>query len=119
MRNTAWVKWAKMRSERAKGPPPAESKRLEEEWTVKQTHLKAFNHLTLPPALTWADSNTRAGHTSGLPGTPVRATVRYTWRVGWCMVWCLRYSVMPQYGYATDVFPAPDSDGGGKMSTGA
>ena len=29
----------------------------------------------------------------GLPGTPVRATVRYTWRVGWCMVWCLRYSV--------------------------
>ena len=28
--------------------PPCRAKRLEEEWTVKQTHLKAFNHLALP-----------------------------------------------------------------------
>ena len=55
----------------------------------------------------------------GLPGTPVRATVRYTWRVCWCMVWCLRYSVMPQYGYATDVFPAPTRMVVVEMSTGA
>ena len=109
--------------------PPCRTKRLEEEWTVKQTHLKAFSHLALPtpPSSNWPtpdrDSTTRAwrrGHTSRAAWDPrtCNRPVHMEGRLVHGLVSSIQRD-RPKHGHATDVFPAPDADGGGRMSTGA